>query len=202
MPDHGDFLEHFVPAFASALKEADSARPVARTARHTFQPGIGPFPEADAIELALEVLKRQNPLMYGPAAPRRYSGSRATCDLVIEGTAAIEFKLVRPFGDNGREAEHWSQNLLHPYPGNVSLLADCIKLLETPFHELSFVVAFGFEHSPPVIRLEPTFRSFEVIAEHVMELSLGPRFDAEVRDLVHPHHQQARVSGWQVLGRR
>ena len=36
---------------------------------------------------------------------------------------------MRPFGDNGKEAENWSVNMLHPYPGHVSLLGDAIKLI-------------------------------------------------------------------------
>lgn len=41
-------------------------------------------------------------------------------DVLVPNRWALEFKIVRPFGDNGIEAERWSQNLLHPYPGNVS----------------------------------------------------------------------------------
>jgi len=42
---------------------------------------------------------------------------------------ALEFKIARPFGDNGKEAENWSVNLPHPYAGNVSVIGDCLKLL-------------------------------------------------------------------------
>jgi hypothetical protein len=29
--------------------------------------------------------------------------------------------------NNGKEAETWSVNLLHPYPGNVSVIGDCLS---------------------------------------------------------------------------
>jgi hypothetical protein len=48
------------------------------------------------------------------SSPKRYPNSRRQCDLVIPGEWAVEFKLLRPFGDNGAEAEDWSENVLHP----------------------------------------------------------------------------------------
>lgn len=51
-----------------------------------------------------------------------------TCDIVIPGFWAIEFKLIRPYGDNGKIAEHCSENALHPYPGIISSIGDYLKL--------------------------------------------------------------------------
>jgi len=61
----------------------------------------------------------------------------------------MEFKIVRPYGDNDREAEDWSVNLLHPYPGNVSTIADCWKLQSLECAERKAVVVVGYEHTPP-----------------------------------------------------
>jgi len=47
---------------------------------------------------------------------------------LIKGLWVIEVKIARPFGDNGKEAEAWSVNLLHPYAGNTSIIGDCLKL--------------------------------------------------------------------------
>lgn len=48
--------------------------------------------------------------------------TKRTPDLLISDHWAVEVKTTRPFGDNGREAENWSVNLLHPYPGNISTI--------------------------------------------------------------------------------
>ena len=45
--------------------------------------------------------------------------TRRNPDFLIKGFWAIEVKLARPYGDNDKEAENWSVNLLHPYEGKV-----------------------------------------------------------------------------------
>ena len=119
---------------------------------------------------------------------------------MIPGEWAIEFKLLRPFGDNGAEAEHWSENALHPYPGNVSSIGDSIKLIESGFPERKAVLIFGYEHSPPLIDITTAIESFEAIAKQIMGIELGERHVAEFGSLIHPVHQQGKVFGWQVLG--
>jgi hypothetical protein len=84
-----------------------------------FQRGVGPYGEP---QLLVAVAQHLNTLS-------KYNGSvktKRTPDLLIPDQWALEFKLARPFGDNGREAENWSVNLLHPYEGNVSLIGDCL----------------------------------------------------------------------------
>jgi hypothetical protein len=49
-------------------------------------------------------------------------------DLLITGAWALEFKLARSYGDNGKDEENWSVNLLHPYEGNTSASGNCLKL--------------------------------------------------------------------------
>jgi hypothetical protein len=112
----------------------------------------------------------------------------------------VEFKLLRPFGDNGAEAEHWSENVLHPYPGNVSSVGDSIKLIESSFTERKAVIIFGYEHSPPQIDIITAVRSFEMTAKQVVGIELSARQSAEFGPLIHPVHQQGKVFGWQVLG--
>ena len=99
---------------ADILKDLDSERPIHKT----FKPGIGPFGEPQIVR---EIARRLTG--YGIRAQ-----TKRTPDLEIAQEWALEFKIVRPFGDNGREAENWSVNLLHPYQGNVSLIGDAIKL--------------------------------------------------------------------------
>lgn len=85
-------------------------------------------------------------------------------DLLIPGLWQSEFKIARPFGDNGKLAEHWSENLLHPYPGNTSMLGDCLKLKLSPGPERRAVVALGFEHNPELVDLDILDRAFELLA--------------------------------------
>jgi len=137
---------------------------------------------------------------YEGCGPRGYPGSRNTCDVVLPKSWAIEIKLARPFGDNGKPAERWSENVLYPYPGNTSALGDCIKLLGSGFSERKAIIIIGYEHSPPRTPLESAIRSFELIASNVLGIRLNPRTEVLVPDLVHESHQQARVYGWEVLG--
>lgn len=159
-----------------------------------FSPGVGPHGEAEAVRAALSKLRETRPSRYSGAAIKRVP------DLLIPGQWAIEFKIVRPFGDNGRPAEHWSENVLHPYAGNTSSLGDCLKLLNSGLSERKAVIIFGYEHTPPRVGLDAAIRGFEVLAREVMGLRLTRRIE-ELRDgLVHPVHQQLRVFAYEVLG--
>jgi hypothetical protein len=184
-------LREFAQDFASALMAVDSKR----IPHKTFLPGIGPFGEAEAVRLALVELKQ--------LASKRYAGAaiKKTPDLLIPNEWAIELKILRPFGNNGNEAEHWSENVLHPMEGNTSALGDGLKLLGSGFSERKALVIFGFEHSPPQIALETVVLGFEVLAKHVVGLRLGDRIEEVRTNLVHPVHQQLRVFAYEVLGR-
>jgi hypothetical protein len=164
----------------------------------SYKAGIGPFSESEGLKLALEYLKRTRPLVYQGAGERPYPNNRTRCDLVVPGEWAIEFKMLRPFGDNGKPAEHWSENALHPYIGNTSAIGDCLKLTRSEFAEQKGVIIYGFEHSPPKIQLEPAIRAFEIITEQVMGIQLGPRHVAHFDGLMHPVFQQGVVYGWEV----
>ncbi len=190
-----------VSDLAAALKAVDQSRPQGKSRTRTYRPGVGPLAEADALNRALIHLKsREKQTAYASAGPRLYPGSRQFCDLVIPNSWAIECKLLRPFGDNGDEAEHWSDNILHPYPGNRSTIGDCLKLHFSTFTERKAVVVFGYEHNPAQINLGVTIQAFETIARDLIGLSLGNRYSAEFTDLIHPVHQQGKVYGWELLG--
>jgi len=91
-----------VADFAAALKGVDADQ----LAHKQFSPGIGPYGEAEAVRAALSKLRETKPSSYTGAMIRRAP------DLLIPGQWEVEFKIVRPFGDNGRLAEHWSENVL------------------------------------------------------------------------------------------
>lgn len=125
----GASIGEIVADLASALRTVDSERPQGRSKTRLYQPGVGPLTESEALRMALTHLRELKPHVYGSARSVRYPGVRQCCDLVLPGQWAIECKLIRPFGDNGMEAEHWSEDILHPYPGNISAIGDCLKLL-------------------------------------------------------------------------
>jgi hypothetical protein len=125
--------------------------------------------------------------------------TKRTPDLDIQHQWAIEFKIVRPFGDNGKEAENWSVNMLHPYAGNVSLISDAIKLSTLNTYPQKGLFVIGFEHNPPKINLDPLLDSFESIAKRVMKIDLGERIEQKREGLVHSEHQVLRCIGWQLI---
>ena len=191
-------LEKLVVDFADGLQLADAKSPACTTRKASYKPGIGPFPEAVAITLAFQELQSNGHSLYDNASPRTYAGSRTKCDLVIPSEWAVEFKLIRPFGDNGKPAENWIENVLYPYPGNVSALGDCLKLANSDFRECKAVIVFGYEHIPAEIELETAVKCFEQLARNVLEIALGPRAQTERGPLKHPFHQRVRVYGWEV----
>ncbi len=196
-------LSELANDFADALYAVDAGRPQGRSRTRVYQHGVGPLSESEATESALKYLRQgSRSTTYAMAAECPYPNSRQICDVVIPGEWAIEVKLARPYGDNGREAEHWSENLLHPYPGTTSAIGDCIKLVESSFKERRAVLVFGYEHTPPRLPLEPAVMAFEVIASGVASLHLSHRAAAFRTGLIHPVHQQLAVFGWEVLGRK
>ena len=173
-----------VKTIADILKEYDSERP----SHKSFQPGIGPFGEPQIVSLIAQRL-----MVKGIGAK-----TRRTPDLAIGEEWAIEFKIVRPYGDNGREAENWSVNMLHPYAGNTSLIGDAIKLAKLELYSNKGLFVIGFEHNPPKISLDPLLDSFEVIASQVMGIQLHGRIEEKREGLVHSEHQVLRCVGWQL----
>jgi len=183
-------LSEVTEEIANALAEVDSSRVPFRS----FAPGVGPYGEPQLLKLICAHL-REHP-KYGSRVK-----TKRTPDLLIPGEWALEFKIARPFGDNGAEAENWTVNLLHPYPGSTSSIGDCLKLLDLEGPERKAIFVVGFEHCPPRIDLTPLIQAFEIIAVNVVAIRLGPRLEARRDGLVHPIHQSVRLFSWEVLGR-
>lgn len=157
-----------------------------------FRSGIGPYGEPQLLRLLAKHLN-EAPAYAGKVRTKR------SPDLLVAGFWALEFKLARPFGDNGSEAENWSVNLLHPYEGNISLIGDCLKLQRFPGAERSAAVVVGYEHTPPKISLAPLLDAFEMVARSVAGISLGQRVQTTRTGLRHPVHQQLTVVAWEVI---
>ncbi len=157
----------------------------------TFQPGVGPYGEPQLVKLIADGLN-QIPKYHNSARTKRNP------DLIIPNEWAMEFKITRPFGDNDKEAENWSVNLLHPYPGNVSTIGDCYKLTNYPGPEKRAVVVIGYEHTPPKIDLRPLVAAFEEIARQVLRFRLSERVEIRREGLIHPVHSALRLFAWEI----
>jgi hypothetical protein len=182
-------LTTVIDAFAEGLHAIDRSG----VAHKAFQLGVGPYGEADAIRRALEHMRDVNPQLFGKARTKRLP------DILIPGQWALEAKIIRPFGDNGLPAEHWSENILHPYPGNTSPLGDCMKLLQSGLPERKGIIVFGYEHEKAVVPLDPAIRSFELLADQVIQVKLATRIERKIEGLIHPVHQVLRVFSWEIL---
>jgi hypothetical protein len=187
-------LEQLTKDFADGLKAADTKGPTAKL----YKPGIGPFEEPRAVALALDEMRVAHPDTYNGVGPARYPNGKEKCDILVPGEWVCEVKLVRPFGDNGREMEHWSDNLLHPYYGDRSAVGDCLKLKRSAFRERKTILVYGFEHSPIEIDLDCVVQAFELIATTIVHITLGPRLVETRHDLRHQFHQVLRVYAWEI----
>ena len=182
-------LTTVIDAFAEGLHAIDRCG----VGHKAFQLGVGPYGEADAVRRALQHMRAINPQLFGNARTKRLP------DILIPGQWALEAKIIRPFGDNGLPAEHWSENILHPYPGNTSSLGDCMKLLQSGLPERKGIIVFGYEHEKAIVPLDPAIRSFELLAAEIMHVELSKRIDRRIERLCHPVHQVLRVFGWEIL---
>lgn len=170
---------------ANILKDFDSQRPTHKN----YQPGVGPFGEPQLIKTIATQLTNKGIV----------SEVKRTPDLKVDNEWAIEFKIVRPFGDNGKEAENWTVNMLHPYTGNVSLIGDAYKLMELTNYTKKGLFVIGYEHNPAIISLNPLIHSFEAIGKNVLGLPIGNRIEERRDNLIHPVHQVVRCIGWELI---
>jgi hypothetical protein len=110
---------------------------------------------------------------------------------------AIELKLLRFLGDNGKPNGHMLMHILSPYPRDRSALTDCSKLADSAIAARKAIVIFGYPHAE--WPLEPAIEAFELLA--ATRVRLGPRQVASTPDLVHPVHSRGSVSGWELWSR-
>jgi hypothetical protein len=193
-------LEHVVEDFARGIEAADARNPRAASTRtgKPFQPGIGPHTEASTVLLVMSELVALDPNRYShyavsvpyPSLPRQ------RCDLCL-GSApdwdwAIEVKMLRLMGDNGKLNDSMLMHILSPYASHRSALTDCEKLAGSGLGRRRAIVIYGYEYAG--WPLEPAIDAFECLAERTV--TLGSRLHSPFRGLVHPVHQAGRVFGW------
>jgi hypothetical protein len=199
-----EFLQ-FIEDVAVSIKRIDARRPQAANARTgaVYQPGIGPHPEAQAVALIVRELQQQFAERYAGVLHTNIScpEARQKCDLCI-GTSpswdwAIEIKMLRLMGDNGKPNDNMLMHILSPYPGDRSALTDCVKLLESGLPGRKAVVIYGFDY--PSLPMDPAIEAFEILAGRCV--GLGPRHVSTYADLIHPVHIHGRIFGWEIRPR-
>jgi hypothetical protein len=196
-------LDQLVDDFARALVAADAAHPCATNTRSkaAFQPGIGPHSEAQTVKLVGVQMERLAPAAYGerlaygvpyPEAPRQ------KCDLCIGSPSdwewAVEIKMLRILGDNGKANDNILMHLLSPYAAHRSALTDCEKLVDSRLGRRKAILVYGYDAD--AWPLEPAIRAFEVLAQS--RVLLGKRLSAEFRGLIHPVHSRGGVFAWEL----
>jgi hypothetical protein len=107
---------------------------------------------------------------------------------------AIEAKMLRIMGDNGKPNDNILMHILSPYPAHRSALTDCEKLVASGFEGKKAVLIFGYEYDG--FPMEPALWAFETLARSKVRLS--ERYQAQMTNLVHPVHQRGRVIAWEV----
>jgi len=196
-------LDRFVQDFALALVAADAARPCATNARSkmAFQPGIGPHSEAQTVKLVGTALQRLGPAIYGDRLAYRVAypeAPRQKCDLCVGSRPdwdwAVEIKMLRILGDNGKANDNILMHLLSPYPAHRSALTDCEKLAASQLGRRKAILIYGYDAN--AWPLEPAIRAFEALAR--ARTPLGKRLSVEFKGLVHPVHSSGGVFVWEL----
>jgi hypothetical protein len=193
-------LRSIVADFAIGLKEADALRPQAVSHRSgkAYQAGIGPHPENAAVRLVLDQMRRSRPGIYDTARALKYPKSRLQCDLGIGDPLqwAIEVKMARALGDNGKLDDTYVKDVLSPYEVDHSALSDVTKLRESGFECGKAILIYGFAYSGR--DLEPLLHALELLAD--AGGPFGGRIQESFADLVHPVHTTGLVAAWEVPG--
>ena len=125
---------------------------------------------------------------------------RQRCDITVgrsqQNRWAIEAKLLRFLGDNGKPNDNMLMHVISPYDEDRSALTDCTKLRLGGLGDRHAVLILGYESAARP--LEPALRAFEQLARD--RCDLGPRVVRGAEQLVHPVHDRASLIAWEVIG--
>ena len=191
-------LEQFVRDFAKAMKAADGLRPQAKSSRsgRLYQAGIGPFAEDRAVDLTVAQLLKIESEYDRIRCRVLCPGSRQRCDIVFGDPPvwAVEVKMARFTGDNGKPDDTGVKDILSPFECDRSAIVDCMKLVKSRIAPNSAVMLYGFDD--PLRPLGVIVDAFEALAR--TRVILGPRASAPLLDLVHPVFRSGQVVGWTV----
>jgi hypothetical protein len=196
-------LEQLVRQVASAIKAVDAKGVSAASSRTgaVYKPGIGPHTEDATVRLFMEELSRDEDNSHGFRTGVPYPGQRQKrCDLCFGNAPvwawAIEVKMLRMMGDNGKKNDQMVTKILSPYPQDHSALTDTEKLVNGRLGERKAILIYGFDYPSLGMPMDPVIEAFELLARQRVEL--GPRRTASYDQLVHPVHSQGRVFAWEI----
>jgi hypothetical protein len=195
-------LTDLVTDFAQGIQAVDSQAPVAANARTgaSYQPGIGPHTETQTIKLVMARLAGVQPRRYASyqlGVPYA-DGTRQACDVCLDGPEpwawAVEVKMLRLMGDNGKLNDNMVTHILSPYPAHRSALTDCTKLVTSQLGAHKAILIYGYDY--PGWQMDPAIEAFQVLASH--QVLLADSAVALFDGLIHPVHRRGRVFGWQI----
>jgi len=190
-------LAEIVGVLADGIARADRLRPIALNGRTgvPFQPGIGPHTESQTIRLALDAVAEDRRFEVEREVPYP-NAKRARCDLVITSPEvwAIEVKMLRLMGDNGRPNDNMLMHILSPYPVHRSALTDFVKLLDSGLPGRKAIMVFGYDYES--LPMDPAIEALELLASR--RVHLVDRAVASFEGLVHLVHKSGRVFAWEI----
>lgn len=202
--DDDPTLDRLARDFSSGIKAVDATKPVWRSARtgNAYQAGAGPLPETETVRQVAEELARRSPTLYGtyslgvpyPSSPRQ----RRDWVTGEPPALAIEVKMLRLMGNNGKPNDNMLMHILSPYAAHRSALTDTEKLVNSGFSSTCIVLIYGFDY--PSWPLDPAIDASERLAGNLVTLS--DRAEADFDGLVHPIHRAGRVFAWGVTANR
>jgi hypothetical protein len=194
-------LDEIVADFARSIQRVDARAPQAVNARskEPFRPGIGPHSESATVEMVTSDMA-ESPRYSGlietgvpyPDAPRQ------KCDFCIgkgrKWEWAVEVKMLRMLGDNGKSNDNILMHILSPYPEHRSAVTDCEKLASSKLGRRNAILIYGYEAQEfPLIR---AIDAFETVA--ASRARLGQRIVAPFGGLIHPVHSSGQVFAWEL----
>jgi hypothetical protein len=198
-------LADLVMDFARGIRAVDSLAPVASSSRTgaSYRPGIGPHTEAQTIKLVMAHLAKAESARYASyrlGVPYG-DGTRQACDVCLGRPVAwewaIEVKMLRLMGGNGKLNDNMLMHILSPYPEHRSALTDCTKLVASRLGTHKAIVIYGYDY--PGWPMDPAIEAFETLA--TQQVKLASHAVTPFDGLIHPVHQRGRVFGWQVAPR-
>jgi len=193
-------VERLAVEVARAIQLIDERGPIWTSSRSgkEYQRGIGPHPETEVVSLVAQELAREAPDVYGdfglgvpyPASPR------LKCDWVLGKpiALAIEVKMLRLMGDNGRPNDNMLMHIISPYPQHRSALTDGPKLLGSGFGSRLVLLIYGFDY--PNLPMDPAIEAFELLA--LQRVRICNMASAHFSGLLHPVHKEGRVFAWEI----
>ena len=182
--------------FAAGVMLADARAPV----WGGYRPGLGPHTEVQTIALVMSELARTHPATYGAVQTGvpYPNATRQRCDLLIAPSGgrswAVEVKMLRLMGDNGKLNDNMLMHILSPYTKHRSALTDCQKLIGSGFEQPHALLIYGYDYDD--WPMEPAVEAFEQLARY--RVQLGPRQFASFDGLIHPVHQRGGVFVWEI----